>query len=123
MNLKILGKVSKATIESLDYRFNNTESKATIESLDYRFNNTDLVFFVDFSNYTIPVGTIFSRIKNGDGGFAKIIRITQQYGKDFKEIPKGWKTIVELETDSEVLKKMDELDYWYSIDTPITIES
>ncbi len=108
--LKILGKVSKPVIEKLNFKFDNPNS----------------VFFADFVEGSIPIGAEFTKIgKNRDESCnAKVIKVTQQFGKEFEEeIPKGWKTIIELQTKSDILLNMQEIDDWYASDTYAIIEN
>lgn len=102
--IKILGKVSNKIIKNLGFTFNNY------------FN----VFFIDFSEVSIPIDTEFNTIISSRGNTTSckinLVRITQQFGKEFKEIPEGWKTIVELEIlepKPKILKEMPFINDWY----------
>ncbi len=112
--LKLVGKVSDVIIKELGIIFSDPLN----------------VFFADFAEKDIPLQTKFDLIKDQNGKIIptclKIIKVTQQFGKEFSEIPSGWKTIVELKPLDKmplVLSTMKKIDDWYDSKNYVYVES
>ena len=79
---KIRGKLSESFIQEIDFNITRKED--------------DKVLFLDFSGFTIPVGSKFNYliIENEKYSIqATLTFVTQQYNMPFYEISKGSKTI------------------------------
>ncbi|WP_343522271.1 hypothetical protein [Pedobacter sp.] len=67
----------------------------------------EVIVYCLYSEYEIPLGTVFNRIENMNNqilyeGEIKLTNVTQQYLKPFDGIPKGWKTICKFKFQEEI---------------------
>lgn len=114
MKLKILGKVSKSTINTLN--------------LDDFICEKNFILFADYSEYEISKFQNFDLIvdiKNKHYNCnAELIHITQQYGRVFEIIPKGWKTIIIIKVEGQIpsiLQDLSEQDSWGNSDESLEL--
>lgn len=85
-----------------------------------------LDFFCSYSEYEIPIGFVFTGLRNCKTGLtvkikAKLVDVTQQWGLSMDVIPIGFKTISRIEfEDAEsvnaVKKQMPIIDSWENTD-------
>jgi hypothetical protein len=90
----------------------------------FRRINTDniLILFCDYSEYDIPIGSIFSCVQKGNdviySGNIVLLSVTQEFFSPFDYIPKGWKTICELEFKNGIPVSLKNqipiIDNWYN---------
>ncbi|WP_293304156.1 hypothetical protein [Pedobacter sp. UBA5917] len=85
------------------------------------FDESEIIVFCAFSEYEIPIGTVFNFVENMNGyvlieGKITLIGVTQQFFKPFDAIPKGWKTICKFKFDMEtssLLTHLPQSPSWY----------
>lgn len=100
-----------------------SEKLCSILGLNQLLEN-ELFLVTSFAEETIPTGHVFKDLKSTDSAFiiedinAKLIFVTQQYGKEFTEVPAGWKVIIKLRMGSEkiyeIKKKLKHVDVFLS---------
>ncbi|WP_298734180.1 hypothetical protein [uncultured Chitinophaga sp.] len=102
--IKVIGKVSKE-LQANFYKPLNSES----------LKGNELVLFCTYSEYDIPVGHCFTKIKTLDDHKefnCKIIlrNVSQQLFFPLEEIPHGWKTVCKFEfIDGSIPKEVQDL--------------
>lgn len=84
------------------------------------------IIFVDFSDFDIPIGTIFTIFAENEDGTGsheingELVQVTQQFLKPYDGIPLGHKTVCEIKLDDRSVNllrsKLPIIDSWY--DTP-----
>lgn len=79
----------------------------------------DNVVFCDYSDFTIPLGQVFNFLiieetpKIIIPANIKLIWITQQFFKEWEEIPMGWKTICGFEYEKkDLFERLPVIDAW-----------
>eukprot|EP01012_Entosiphon_sulcatum_P063630 TRINITY_DN91335_c0_g1_i1.p1 TRINITY_DN91335_c0_g1~~TRINITY_DN91335_c0_g1_i1.p1 ORF type:complete len:117 (+),score=6.10 TRINITY_DN91335_c0_g1_i1:17-367(+) len=70
-------------------------------------DESEIIVFCAFSEYEIPIGTVFNFAENMNGyvlyeGKIVLTGITQQFYRPFDGIPKGWKTICKFKLAAEI---------------------
>jgi hypothetical protein len=104
MWIKVIGKVSK----ELQAHF-----RLSLDS--EHLKPGELMLFCTYSEYDIPVGYCFTKIKTSKDDKeinCKVVlkNVTQQFFFPLEEIPHGWKTICKFEfIDGEVPKEVQDL--------------
>lgn len=115
--LRLLGKVSTAILEDI------------FHGEDMNIPNT-LWLFVDYSESTYPLETIFDFIILPDGKHwvdthkLKLLRVANQYSNKLPEISEGYKTICLFEFDPDVpsvIKKLPTRKTWKSSDKQLSL--
>lgn len=81
------------------------------------------IIFVDFSDFDIPIGTIFTIFAENEDGTGshdingELVQVTQQFLKPYDEIPRGHKTVCEIKLDERSVNllrsKLSIIDSWY----------
>jgi hypothetical protein len=81
------------------------------------------ILFVDFSDFDIPIGTKFTLFAEDEYGNVlhningSLVQVTQSFLKPFDEIPKGHKTVCEIELDAQSVSllrsKLPTINSWY----------
>jgi hypothetical protein len=88
-----------------------SEKFCSILGLNQLLEN-ELFLVTSFAEDAIPIGHVFKDFKSTDTAFvikdvnAELTFVTQQYGREFPEIPAGWKVIIKLRMASEKLPEM-----------------
>src|SRR6476620_9901797 len=84
--------------------------------------NNEVILFVDFSEFDIPLGHIFSTARDVVTGLnynCEIVlkSVSQQFVKEFDAIPHGWKTICKFEIIDDavfnIIRELPEIESWY----------
>ena len=88
-------------------------------------NSKNCILFVDYSDFDISVGTRFTLFAEDEGGTklheicGRLVQVTQQWFKPYNEIPKGHKTICEIELDEQsdglLRSKLPIVDSWSAL--------
>ncbi|HEV3413398.1 MAG TPA: hypothetical protein VG101_13030 [Puia sp.] len=89
---------------------------------NWPMNSKNLILFVDYSDFDISIGTeftIFAEDIHGNKLHAingKLIQVTQSWCKPFDQIPKGHKTVCEIEFDEQsanlIRSKLPTVESW-----------
>jgi len=96
-------------------RFPSSDFNLLREALKFDvLNKLEVIVYCLYSEYDIPLGTIFHRIENMGNqivyeGEIKLTKLTQQYLKPFDGIPKGWKTICKFKFQDQIPLALIEL--------------
>jgi len=88
-------------------------------NLGILLKGNEIALFLSYSEEDIPIGHKFKYIIIGQElvGMPLFLKyVTQQFGKEFNSIPKGWKTIAVLEAEDKIpewlMEKMKTIDSW-----------
>jgi hypothetical protein len=74
---------------------------------NWPMNSRNLILFVDYSDFDISIGTEFTLFAEDIHGnklhaiSGKLVQVTQSWCKPFDQIPKGHKTVCEIEFDEQ----------------------
>lgn len=90
----------------------------------HQLGENEVFLVTSFAEDTIPIGHVFKDFKSTDTTFvikdvnAELTFVTQQYGKEFPEIPAGWKIIIKLRMGAEkihdIKKRLKYIDAFLS---------
>ncbi|QIL42309.1 hypothetical protein G7074_25450 [Pedobacter sp. HDW13] len=77
-------------------------------------NKLEVILYCLYSEYEIPLGTIFNRIENMSNqivfeGQIELTNVTEQYLKPFDCIPMGWATICKFKFQDQIPLALFEL--------------
>ena len=95
-----------------------------INAMDtWRKKSNSCIIFVDFSDFDIPIGTIFTIFAENEDGTGshdingELVQVTQQFLKPYDEIPRGHKTVCEIKLGEHSVNllrsKLPLIDSWY----------
>jgi len=96
-------------------RFPSSDFSLLREALKFNIlTKLEVIVYCLYSEYEIPLGTIFHRIENMNNqivyeGEIKLTNVTQQYLRPFDGIPKGWKTICKFKFQHQIPLALIEL--------------
>jgi hypothetical protein len=115
ISIRILGITSKETIKLLNQNF-----------FDKDVSDHEIILFVGYCAFDVPVGYQFEKIENNDGSLIMhtpiiLKKVTQQFSLIFDEIPHGFKTICRFEfTEGKIpdsILKLPVIQDWYDSKT------
>jgi hypothetical protein len=88
--------------------------------------------FLQFAYADIPIGAEFQYVfprkapSEGIRSRCRVTAVTQEFGKPFDAIPKGWKTITLLEFPDgipDLIRDLPVVDTWYKSDAEVCLSS
>lgn len=118
-SIKIFGVLSK----ELEYKFKHV--------LNLPIKKNEFIFFCDYSSYDIPIGFVFTKIRNDktnqifDNYKLRLMKVTQEHVIEYDMIPKGHKTLCKFENVDdkliEPLKNLPSILSWEETENSVTL--